>query len=163
MSSNYSICNMKMLVTQSCLTLCDHMDCSPPGSSVHGILQARILEWVANSSSRGSSWPRDWTHISCTEGRFFTIWSTREWASIPILRNSSCPLKAQQIETGILPAVKTSWQVELRGTWHLSWKAGSPLCYCLVFGWPGGGKNSSVSYNPVCLSWVSGHKWRALE
>ena len=98
MSSNYSIYNMKMLVTQSCLTLCDHMDCSPPGSSVHGILQARILEWVANSSSRGSSWPRDWTHISCIEGRFFTIWSTREWASIPILRNSSCTLKAQQID-----------------------------------------------------------------
>ena len=50
-------------------TLCDPMDCSPPGSSVHGILQARILEWVAISSSRGSSWPRDQTHvsgISCT-------------------------------------------------------------------------------------------------
>ena len=45
---------------QSCLTLCDPIDCSWPGSSVHGILQARILEWVAVSSSRGSSWPRDW-------------------------------------------------------------------------------------------------------
>ena len=50
---------------QSCLTLCDPMDCSPPGSSVHGILQARILEWAAISSSRRSSWPRKWTHISC--------------------------------------------------------------------------------------------------
>ena len=46
-------------VAQSCLTLCDPMDCSPPGSSVHGILQARILEWVAISFSRGSSQPRD--------------------------------------------------------------------------------------------------------
>ena len=46
---------------QSCLTLCDPMDCSPPGSSVHGILQARILEQIAISFSRGSSWPRDWT------------------------------------------------------------------------------------------------------
>jgi len=46
-------------------TLCDPMDCSPPGSSVHGILQARILEWVAISSSRGSSQPRDWTWVSC--------------------------------------------------------------------------------------------------
>ena len=46
-------------VAQSCLTLCDPMDCSPPGSSVHGILQARILEWVAMPSSRGSSQPRD--------------------------------------------------------------------------------------------------------
>ena len=51
-------------VAQSCLTLCTPMDCSPPGSSVHGILQARILEWVAICSSRGSSSPRDETHIS---------------------------------------------------------------------------------------------------
>ena len=53
-------------------TLWDPMDCSPPGSSVHGILQARILEWVAISSSRGSSWPRDWTYVSCIESRFLT-------------------------------------------------------------------------------------------
>ena len=49
---------------QSCLTLCDPVDSSPPGSSIHGILQAGILEWVTMPSSRGSSWPRDWTHIS---------------------------------------------------------------------------------------------------
>ena len=54
------------------------MDCSPPGSSVHGILQARILEWVAIPSSRGSSQPRDWTLVSGIAGRFFTIWATRE-------------------------------------------------------------------------------------
>ena len=47
-----------------CLTLCNPMDWSPPGSPVHGVLQARILEWVAVPSSRGSSWPRDWTRIS---------------------------------------------------------------------------------------------------
>ena len=52
------------------------MDCSPPGSFVHGILQARILEWVAISFSRGSSWPRDRTQVSCTAGRFFTNWAT---------------------------------------------------------------------------------------
>ena len=56
---------MKVLVTQSCLTLCNFMDCSPPDSSVHGIFQERILEWVAISSSRGSSWPRNWTCVSC--------------------------------------------------------------------------------------------------
>ena len=50
---------------QLCLTLCNPMDCIPPGFSVHGILQARILEWVATPSSRGSSWLRDRTHISC--------------------------------------------------------------------------------------------------
>ena len=55
-----------------CLTLCNHMDHSPPGSSVHGILQARILEWVAMPSSRGSSLPKDWTGISCVAGGFFT-------------------------------------------------------------------------------------------
>ena len=48
-----------------CRTLCDPIDCSPPGSSVHGTSQARIQEWVAISSSRGSSWPRDWTLVSC--------------------------------------------------------------------------------------------------
>ena len=52
--------------------LCDSMDCSPPGSSVHGILQARILEWVAISFPRGSSRPRDRTHVSHTAGRRFT-------------------------------------------------------------------------------------------
>ena len=65
-------------VTQSCPTLCDPMDCSPPDSSVHGILQARIMEWVAMPSSRGSFQPRDWTHISCIASRFFTVWATRE-------------------------------------------------------------------------------------
>ena len=52
-------------VAQSCLTLWDPMDCSLPGFSVHGILQARVLEWVTISFSRGSSQPRNWTHISC--------------------------------------------------------------------------------------------------
>ena len=55
---------------QSCLTLCDPMDCSPSGSCAHGIFQARILRWVAISSFRGSSWPRDQTCISCIAGRF---------------------------------------------------------------------------------------------
>ena len=58
---------MKLLVAQSCLSLCNPIDYSSPGSSVHGILQARILEWVAKPSSRGSSGPRDQTHVSCTE------------------------------------------------------------------------------------------------
>ena len=54
-------CGRKMVVAQLCLTVCDPMDCSPPGSSVHGILQVRILEWVAILFSRGSSRPRDQT------------------------------------------------------------------------------------------------------
>ena len=62
-------------VTQSCLTLCDPVDCSPPDSYILGILQARILEWAAISFSRGSSWPRDWTQVSCITGRCFTVWT----------------------------------------------------------------------------------------
>ena len=65
-------------VAQSCPTLCNPMDCSPPGSSVHGILQARVLEWVAISFSRGSSRPRDRTQVSHIAGRCFNLWATRE-------------------------------------------------------------------------------------
>ena len=61
-----------------CPTLCDSLDCSLPGSSVYGILQARLLEWIATSSSRGSSQPRNWTCVSCIAGGFFTKWATRE-------------------------------------------------------------------------------------
>ena len=68
----------KVLVTQSCQTLCDSMDCSQPGSSVHGILQGRILDWVAIPFSRGSSRPRNRILFSWIAGRFFTIWTTRE-------------------------------------------------------------------------------------
>ena len=64
------------LLTKTCLILWDPMDCSPPGSSVHGISQARILEWVAISFSRAPSWPKDWIQVSCTEGRFFIVWAT---------------------------------------------------------------------------------------
>ena len=65
-----------LLVAQSCRTLCHLMDSSPPGSSVHGFLQARILEMVDVPFSRGSSWPRDWTWVSCFAGRSFTVWTT---------------------------------------------------------------------------------------
>ena len=67
-----------MLVSQSCLTLCDPMDYSPPGSSVHRVLQARILQWLAMPFSRRSSWPLGRIWVSCIAGRFFTIWATKE-------------------------------------------------------------------------------------
>ena len=63
---------------QSCLTLWDPMDCSLPGSSVHGIFQAIVLEWIAISFSSGSSQPRDGTQVSCFVDRRFIIWATRE-------------------------------------------------------------------------------------
>ena len=77
-----------MKVTQSCLTLCDPTDCSPPGSSVHGILQARILEWVAISFSRGSSRPRDQTQVSYIAGGLFT--DSPQGSSFQIFKHSEC-------------------------------------------------------------------------
>ena len=65
-------------VAQSRLTLCDPMDCSPAGSSVHGIFQTRMLEWVAISFSRGSSQPRERTQVSRIAGRGFNLWATTE-------------------------------------------------------------------------------------
>ena len=76
-------------VAQLCPTLCYPRDYSPPGSSVHGIFQARILEWVAISFSRGSSQTGDWTQVSRIAGRCFNLWASREvvtshtWTSPP--------------------------------------------------------------------------------
>ena len=75
---------MKVLVAQSCPTFHDPMNCSPSGSPANGILQARILEWIAISFSRGSSWLRDRTQISHTAGRFTTIWATKEAQDIDL-------------------------------------------------------------------------------
>ena len=76
--TRYSWMRVCVLVAQSCLTLCDPMDCSLSRSSIHEIFQARGLEWVAISFSRGSSWPRDRTWVSHIVGRRFTLWATRE-------------------------------------------------------------------------------------
>jgi len=65
-----------VLIAQLCLTLFDPRDCSLPGISVHGILQARILEWIAIPFSRGTSEHKDQTLVSYLAGRFFTIWTT---------------------------------------------------------------------------------------
>ena len=75
---SYILSALSVLVAQSRLTLWDPMDCSLPGSSVREILQARIMEWVAIPFSKGSSWSKDWTWVSCIAGSFFTIWATRE-------------------------------------------------------------------------------------
>ena len=73
-------------VTNSCLTLCHPLDCRPPGCSVHGISQAKILEWIAISYSRESSHPRDWTHVSCI-GR----WVLQHWATQEVIKWDSDP------------------------------------------------------------------------
>ena len=71
-------------VAQLCPTLFDPMDSSRPGSSVHGIFQATVLEWIAISFSRGSSQPRDQTRVSCIVDRSFTVWATREIQGRPV-------------------------------------------------------------------------------
>ena len=79
---NWTECSTVCVRAQSGPTLCNPMDCSLPGSSVHGISQARILEWVAISFSRGSSQTRDRTWVPCIAGKFFTIWAIRGLHSI---------------------------------------------------------------------------------
>ena len=95
-----------MLVIQSCLTLCNPVDCRPLGSSGHGIILARILEWVAISFSRGSSWPRNRTQVSHTAGRFFTTWATREAHGIwdltgPRIEPGSFTLAGELLTSGL--------------------------------------------------------------
>ena len=95
------------LVPQSCPTFCDPVDCSPPGSSVHGAFQARILEWVAISFSMGSSPPRDQTQVSHTAGRLFTILAiTATPKSADPLRKRSCWRKLTFL---VLPSPKSSY------------------------------------------------------
>ena len=90
-------------VAQSCLTLCDPVDCSLPGSSLHGILQARVLEWVAMPFSRGSSQP--W--VSCIAGRHFNLWATREAQRIVLF-------SWDVLGVGGSPAVIPGWAEEER-------------------------------------------------
>ena len=83
---------------QLCATLCDPMDYSLPGSSVHGTLRARILEWVAIPFSRESSQPKDWTQVSHIAGQFFITWATRvelvDWVSQIVFPNMGWPIQA---------------------------------------------------------------------
>ena len=107
------IITLSVLVAQLCLPPCDPMDCRPPVSSVHGILYARILEWVAISFSRGSSWPRDRTRVSCIAGRSFTILATWEalWH-----RYYLCPLSFKMRKL-MLRQIKWLAQHPIANTW----------------------------------------------
>ena len=95
----------RMRLCWSCPILCNSMDCGPPGSSVRGILQARLLEWAGFSSSRGSSWPRDQTHSSCNSciagdslplSRLDPQWVRKAGISAP----QQAPLEEQEMEGG---------------------------------------------------------------
>ena len=108
---------------QSCSTLCQTMDCSPPGSSVHGILQARILEWVAISSSRGSCWIRDHTHDLILT--WLPVSPPRDGTRV------SCLMYGQ---VGSLPLAPPGKPTEWAG--HLRSGRGSTAVTCFPFAWP---------------------------
>ena len=119
-------------VAQSCPTLCDPMDCSLPGSSVHGIFQARVLEWVAISFSRGSSQPRDWTRVSRFAGRRFTVWATGKPSVIHTFPFDNCFLFVWTLSHSL-----TSSQWDITALLNMSFTcsetlSGYPLLTCLI-------------------------------
>ena len=109
-------------VSQSCRTLCNPMDCSPPGSSVHGILQARVLEWVAIPFSKGSSQPSNQTQVSCIAGGFFTFCSREALGGVPLFPylaviNTHCARHLASEQQGLASAARNS----------ISWSKGSSI------------------------------------
>ena len=136
------------------------MDCSPPGSSIHGIFQARILERVAVSFSRGSSWPRDRTQVSRISGRCFTVWATREDPILTEAGNKS----AREENWGDVyceclwegPRLRAPTRCELHGSFAcpVSW----PHCSFRPAPWAGssGGVESDVEHALTSnVAWVS--------
>ena len=122
------------LVAKLCPALCNPMDYSPPDSSVHGILQARILEWIAIPFSRGSSRPRDQNPVSPIAGRLFTICATREAPKYG-LQNSQGTEPALEPET--LFKCKTFF-INILGSWHCFQSCIKLLCrsvLCLLLSW----------------------------
>ena len=121
-------------VTQSCPTLCDPMDCSLPGSSIHGIFQARVLEWVAISFSRRSSRPRDWTQVSHVVDRHFTDETEVDvflgFLYDPVNVGNLISGSSYRIETGNL-----RWDIvpkESQVAWEYAWSMDMKL-YCISF------------------------------
>ena len=99
-SANTLFLGSETEVTQLCPTLVDPMDCSLPGSCIHGIFQARVLEWVAISFSRVSSWPMDRIQVSHIAGRHFIIWATREALFLGALVDSYNTKRAEAFRLG---------------------------------------------------------------
>ena len=118
------------------------MDCSLPGSSVHGIFQTRVLEWGAIAFSRGSTQPRDWTRVSCIVDRRFTIWATRE---------------DREVDNQVLLYV-LSWIVRRIGDIKNSLGHKNSFTYftCLSLGFPGGSDGKASAYNEGDLGSISG-------
>ena len=115
-------------VAQSCPTLCDPMDHSLPGPSIHGIFQARILEWVAISFSKRSSQPRDWTQVFCIVGRCSELNNGELWRSKNLIHTG--------LQSEIWPSLGNFYSLEIcslllllhhTGLW---WKDSGPFLFC---------------------------------
>ena len=121
------------LVAQSCPTLCDPMNGSPSGSSIHGIFQARILEWAAISFFRGSSQTRDQTQVYCVAGRLFTVWATREAPKYMfwLRENITGPLSSVQFSHSVVFN-----SVRLYGLQHTRIPCPSPTAGAFSDSWP---------------------------
>ena len=131
---------ISLKVAQSCPTLCNPMD-----YTVHGILQARILEWVAFPSSRGSSQPTEWIGVFCTAGGFFTSWASREdqeyWSGQPISSPVALPdpgieLGSSALQMDLLPNGKGSYHITICLLFFLSyWIGSSPKGKTILYCW----------------------------
>ena len=119
--------DVKVKVAQLCPTLCNSMDCI-----VHGILQARILEWVAFPFSKGSSQPRYWTQVSHIAGRFFTSWANRKaqeyWSGQPIPSPADLPNPGIELGSPAFQATNWALRTELSGKPNGRWSE-------LKYGW----------------------------
>ena len=124
-------------VAKSCLTLCNCMDCSLPGSTVFGVFQARILECVAISFSRRSSWPRDWTRVSGIIGRRFTVWATRYYFVNKGPSSQNYGFSSSHIGMGHLDHSKAEhWRIDAFELW--CWRR------CLRVPWTARRSNQSI-------------------
>ena len=120
-------------VTQSCLTLCDPVNCSLPSSSIHGIFQARVLEWVAISFTRVSSWPRDRTQVSCTGSRTLCHLSHQgsQYTEEQYKKDVHDPDNHDGVITHLEPDI-LEWEVKwaLGRWWNSSWTISNPKRWC---------------------------------
>ena len=137
---------------QSCLTLCDSMDCSPLGSSVHGILQARIVEWVAMCCSRGSSQPRDRTRVFCTGRQILYHWGTWEAGALKQLNPHLAPPQKKNQRGNSQKSMCLPTEDHRKCPWNqyqvLSWRNVS----CLGF--------QSTANVPLCKKHVKRLHWK---
>ena len=145
---------MHAKLLQSCLILCDLVDCSLPGSSVHGILQTRILEWVAMPSFRGSSWPRDQTHtfgVSCTGRQVLHHWGTWDAqlgkSRHPLFHAQNCLGGMKEIQNKLNQTCSWDWTyLRLAGN-----NRDAPTCLA----------DTEIRINVILSHWVLG--WYSLQ